>query len=52
MVDRSRHQWWLNPEARRQWDTGDSVASRYAELVPMVECRNLTQLQAFIKDLA
>jgi uncharacterized protein with von Willebrand factor type A (vWA) domain len=52
MVDRSRHQWWLNPEARRQWDTGDSVASRYADLVPMVECRNLTQLQAFIKDLA
>jgi len=52
MVERSRHQWWLNPEARRQWDTGDSAASRYGELVPMVECRNLTQLQSFIKDLA
>jgi len=52
MVDRTRHQWWLNPEVRRQWDTGDSVATRYAALVPMVECRNLTQLQAFIKDLA
>ena len=52
MVERSRHQWWLNPEARRQWDTGDSAASRYGGLVPMVECRNLTQLQSFIKDLA
>ena len=52
VVERSRHQWWLNPEVRRQWDTGDSAASRYAALVPMVECRNLVQLQAFIKDLA
>ncbi|MGZ4453455.1 MAG: vWA domain-containing protein [Nocardioides sp.] len=52
VVDRSRHQWWLNPEVRRQWDTGDSAASRYAALVPMVECRNLVQLQTFIKDLA
>jgi uncharacterized protein with von Willebrand factor type A (vWA) domain len=52
MVERSRHQWWLNPEVRRQWDTGDSVASRYAALVPMVECRNLTQLADFVKDLA
>jgi len=52
MVERSRHQWWLNPEVRRQWDTGDSAASRYAELVPMVECRNLVQLTDFVKDLA
>jgi len=52
MVDRTRHQWWLNPEVRRQWDTGDSAASRYAALVPMVECRNLTQLTEFVKDLA
>jgi uncharacterized protein with von Willebrand factor type A (vWA) domain len=52
MVDRTRHQWWLNPEVRRQWDTGDSAASRYAALVPMVECRNLTQLTAFVQDLA
>lgn len=52
MVERTRHQWWLNPEVRRQWDTGDSVASRYAALVPMVECRNLTQLAEFVKDLA
>lgn len=52
MVDRSRHAWWLNPEVARQWDTGDSEASRYAEIVPMVECRNLSQLSAFVRDLA
>lgn len=44
----ARHAWWLNPEARRAWDTGDSAASQYAEVVPMVECRNLTQLTDFV----
>lgn len=51
MVGRARHAYWLNPEPRVQWDTGDSAASRYGELVPMYECRNLTQLAAFIEDL-
>jgi uncharacterized protein with von Willebrand factor type A (vWA) domain len=46
-----RHAWWLNPEARRHWDTGDSVARAYGAVVPMVECRNLTQLSAFVRDL-
>ncbi|MEU8309110.1 VWA domain-containing protein [Actinomadura sp. NPDC048955] len=52
MVDRARHAYWLNPEPRAQWDTGDSAASRYGELLPMYECRNLTQLAAFIEELA
>ncbi|GGQ35346.1 uncharacterized protein with von Willebrand factor type A (vWA) domain [Actinomadura coerulea] len=52
MADRARHAYWLNPEPRAQWDTGDSAASRYGELVPMYECRNLTQLAAFIEELA
>ncbi|MFD0533830.1 VWA domain-containing protein [Actinomadura luteofluorescens] len=52
MVDRARHAYWLNPEPRAQWDTGDSAASRYGELLPMYECRNLTQLTAFIEELA
>ncbi|HEX5088551.1 MAG TPA: VWA domain-containing protein [Nocardioides sp.] len=47
----TRHAWWLNPEARRHWDTGDSVAGRYGEIVPMVECRNLTQLGEFVHDI-
>jgi uncharacterized protein len=52
IVDRTRQQWWLNPEVRRQWDTGDSAASRYGALVPMVECRNLAQLTEFVRHLA
>jgi hypothetical protein len=51
IVDGTKKQWWLNPEVRRNWDTGDSVASRYADLVPMVECRNLTQLSEFVHDI-
>ncbi|TDD69009.1 VWA domain-containing protein [Actinomadura rubrisoli] len=52
MVGRARHAYWLNPEPRSQWDTGDSAASRYGELIPMHECRNLVQLAAFIEELA
>jgi len=51
MERNTRHAWWLNPEHTRHWDTGDSVAGRYAEIVPMVECRNLTQLGEFVHDL-
>ncbi|GAA3977205.1 VWA domain-containing protein [Actinomadura viridis] len=52
LADRARHAYWLNPEPRSQWDTGDSAASRYGEIVPMYECRNLTQLAEFIEELA
>lgn len=48
----ARHSWWLNPEHRRHWGTGDSAAHEYAALVPMVECRNLTQLGDFVESLA
>jgi uncharacterized protein with von Willebrand factor type A (vWA) domain len=51
MVDASRHAWWLNPESRGQWDTGDSAAREYGEVVPMHECRNLTQLTELVHDL-
>jgi uncharacterized protein with von Willebrand factor type A (vWA) domain len=51
LADQARHAWWLNPEAVGQWDTGDSAASQYGELVPMVECRNLAQLTAFVHDI-
>jgi uncharacterized protein with von Willebrand factor type A (vWA) domain len=52
MVKQVRHAWWLNPEASRHWDTGDSAAKEYAALMPMVECRNLVQLGQFVQDLA
>ena len=51
MAGAARHSWWLNPEHHRHWDTGDSVAGKYGEIVPMVECRNLTQLGEFVHDL-
>ena len=51
LADRARHAWWLNPEAVVQWDTGDSAASQYGEVVPMVECRNLAQLTSFVHDI-
>lgn len=47
-----RHAWWLNPEAVRHWDTGDSAAGEYGALIPMIECRNLVQLSEFVHDLA
>jgi len=52
MAGRARHAYWLNPEPRRDWDTGDSAASAYDEVVPMFECRNLTQLIDFIEQIA
>jgi uncharacterized protein with von Willebrand factor type A (vWA) domain len=48
----AKHAYWLNPERRAAWDTGDSRASEYAAIVPMVECRNLAQLSEFVHDLA
>jgi uncharacterized protein with von Willebrand factor type A (vWA) domain len=51
MERNTRHAWWLNPEHRRHWDTGDSVAGKYGDVVPMVECRNLTQLGEFVHDI-
>ena len=51
LVGRCRHAYWLNPEHPRHWNTGDSAAGPYGEVVPMVECRNLTQLGEFVHDL-
>ncbi|TNM41865.1 VWA domain-containing protein [Nocardioides albidus] len=47
-----RRSFWLNPEHERNWGTGDSAAPTYAEIVRMIECRNLTQLSEFVHDLA
>lgn len=48
----ARNTWWLNPEHRRHWGTGDSAAREYGAIAPMVECRNLTQLSDFVSGLA
>lgn len=47
-----KRSFWLNPEHERNWGTGDSAAPTYGEIVQMIECRNLTQLQEFVHDLA
>ena len=52
LSDSVKHAWWLNPEHTRHWGTGDSVAPAYGEVVPMVECRNLTQLEEFVSALS
>jgi uncharacterized protein with von Willebrand factor type A (vWA) domain len=52
LAERARHAYWLNPERRTIWDTGDSRASEFAAIMPMVECRNLAQLGEFVHDLA
>ena len=52
LAGEARHAYWLNPEPRAQWDTGDSMATAYGRVVPMHECRNVAQLAAFVEDLA
>jgi uncharacterized protein with von Willebrand factor type A (vWA) domain len=51
MTSRARSAFWLNPERRGLWDTGDSAAAELGAIVPMVECRNLAQLGAFVRSL-
>ena len=49
MHDKVRHAYWLTPEPKRDWDTGDSAAAEYRMHVDeMVEVRNLRQLEEFI----
>ena len=51
MVSSSRHAHWLNPEPRHLWGSGDSAAPKYAETIPMHECRSAKQLAAVIDGL-
>ncbi|WP_406260572.1 vWA domain-containing protein [Streptomyces nigra] len=48
---RARRVYWLNPEQRSRWGTGDSAAPSYAELVEMHECRTARQLSALVGRL-
>jgi uncharacterized protein with von Willebrand factor type A (vWA) domain len=51
LVGTARHAHWLNPEPRRQWGSGDSAALRYADVLPMHECRTAAQLAAVVEAL-
>ena len=49
MRKKARHVYWLNPEPRSYWDTGDSILSEYAiHTDGAFECRNLKQLERFV----
>lgn len=53
LASRVRHVFWLNPEPRAGWDTGDSIVSVYAPYCDEVrECRTLAQLRDFVERLA
>jgi hypothetical protein len=50
---RARHVYWLNPEPRSYWNTGDSIVGEYGAYTDGVyECRNLRQLEGFVEKLA
>ena len=52
MRHRARHVFWLNPEPRSYWDTGDSIVTEYGVHCDGVfECRNLRQLERFVDNL-
>jgi uncharacterized protein with von Willebrand factor type A (vWA) domain len=52
MRRRARRLYWLDPEPRGYWDTGDSIIGEYARHCDGVyECRNLRQLQRFVADV-
>jgi uncharacterized protein with von Willebrand factor type A (vWA) domain len=52
MSEKARHVYWLNPEPRSYWNTGDSIVGEYGTHTDGVyECRNLRQLEAFVEKL-
>jgi len=49
---KARHLYWLNPEPRDYWGSGDSVIAEYGvHCDAVVECRTLRQLERFVGDL-
>jgi uncharacterized protein with von Willebrand factor type A (vWA) domain len=50
---KARHVYWLNPEPKSYWNTGDSIVGDYGTHTDGVyECRNLRQLEGFVEKLA
>ncbi|HXQ18007.1 MAG TPA: VWA domain-containing protein [Acidimicrobiales bacterium] len=49
---KARHLYWLNPEPRDYWGSGDSIVGEYAgHCDAVVECRTLRQLERFVGEL-
>jgi uncharacterized protein with von Willebrand factor type A (vWA) domain len=52
MRKKARHVYWLNPEPKAYWNTGDSIVGEYAvHCDGSFECRNLRQLEKFVDHL-
>ena len=52
LESKARKVFWLNPEPRSYWDTGDSIVSEYSTYCEgTFEVRNLGQLEAFVENL-
>ncbi len=50
--DKARKVFWLNPEPKSYWDTGDSIVGDYSNFCNgTFEVRNLKQLEAFVENL-
>ncbi|WP_420453501.1 vWA domain-containing protein [Ilumatobacter sp.] len=53
IAKKARHVYWLNPEPKSYWNTGDSIVGEYgAHTDGVYECRNLRQLESFVDLLA
>lgn len=53
MRKKAKALYWLNPEPRSYWDTGDSILGEYSPHCDgTFEVRNLRQLEAFVENLA
>ena len=50
--ERSKQVFWLNPEGKYRWDTGDSVMTKYSAYCTKVfQCGNIDQLERVISTL-
>ncbi|MDJ0394528.1 VWA domain-containing protein [Rhodococcus sp. G-MC3] len=50
-VSVAKHAYWLNPEPKGQWGSGDSAASLYEDVISMYECRSAQQLGDIVSRL-
>ena len=52
VYERAKQVFWLNPEGKYRWDTGDSVMKTYSAYCTKVfQCGNINQLERVISTL-
>ncbi|SNS80630.1 vWA domain-containing protein [Rhodococcoides kyotonense] len=51
IVSVAKHAYWLNPEPKGQWGSGDSAANVYGDVISMYECRSAKQLSDIVARL-